>query len=500
MRRVLEMFLVVGLLLGGSNATQASTVQGEETYALAQRIEKMLRQPAFERAEIGMLVVRRSDGTELFAHDADHVFTPASNQKILTAAAALAHFGPTYRFPTLIYTDAPPDDAGEVETLVLYGNGDPSLTSEDYWRIAADLYRAGLRKVRGDLVLDDSAFDRVHWNPTWNGVSARAYFAPVSAINANYGAFAVAVRPGSAPGAPLRVSLDPPVSLFRVRNQGTSGLPSSRDSLAVIRQSGDDAEVVGVTGNLPVGGEVHTEYRSVVDPVRYAGAVFRMQLEAVGISVVGATRWGIVPPNAHRLAVFDGKSLAEIVRVFMKHSNNLMGEALVKALGRDATGEAGSWENGLPVLRDELAKLGLDLSLLRLVDGSGLSYQNQVSPRALVQVLRAADRSFRFGPEFYSALPIAGGDGTLKKRANGIAGAVRAKTGLLNQVSSLSGYATTHSGDELAFSIIVNGYRRSDYEVRGAIDRVISALVEEGAAPSLPMEIESSEPKTSSGS
>lgn len=479
--RVCELLLVAGLLLGGSGLARAATEQ-EADYAFAQRLEQMLRQPAFERAEIGMLVVRRSDGVELFAHAADRALTPASNQKILTAAAALAHFGPAHHFPTLIYSDAPPDDAGAVETLVVYGNGDPSLTSEDYWRIAADLHRSGLRTVRGDLVLDDSAFDRVHWNPTWNGVSARAYHAPVSAINANYGAFAVAVRPGSEPGVPLRVSLDPPVPLFRVRNQGTSGVEASRDSLAVIRQSEDDAEVIGVTGHLPVGSEPRMEYRSVEDPVRYAGAVFRMQLEAVGISVAGSTRWGIVPAGAHQLAVFDGKSLAEIVRVFMKHSNNLMGEALVKALGRDATGEAGSWENGLPVLRDELAKLGLDLSPLRLVDGSGLSYQNQVSPRALVQVLRAADHSFRFGPEFYSSLPIAGGDGTLKKRGNGIAGAVRAKTGLLNKVSSLSGYATLPSGEELVFSILVNGYRRGDYEVREAVDRVVAAMLEGDAS------------------
>lgn len=487
--RIFKVLCVSWLCLFVGATAFGEDAQGGEENALARQIEKMLRQPAFERAEIGMLVVRRSDGVEIFSHGADRTLTPASNQKILTAAAALAHFGPTHHFPTKVYSDVAPDDAGSVETLVLCGSGDPSLRSEDYWRIAADLYRAGLRTVRGDLVLDDSAFDRVHWNPTWNGVSARAYFAPVSAINANYGAFAVAVRPGSASGAPLRVSIDPPVPFLRVRNQGTSGEEASRDSLTVIRQSAEDAEVIGVTGNLPVGGETHIEYRSVVDPVRYAGAVFRMQLEAVGISVLGATRIGVVSPDAYELAVFEGKSLAEIVRVFMKHSNNLMGEALVKAMGRDATGEPGTWENGLPVLREELAKLGIDPEKLQLVDGSGLSYQNQVSPRALVQVLRAADHSFRFGPEFYSALPIAGGDGTLKRRTNGIAGEVRAKTGLLNKVSALSGFATTRSGDEVIFSILVNGYRYGDYEVRASIDRVIAALVGwSGAELSLPEE------------
>lgn len=481
LRRIFKVLCVSWLCLGTGAAAFGEFGENGETNALARQLEKMLRQPAFERAEIGMLVVRRSDGVELFAHNADRALTPASNQKLLTAAAALAHFGPTHHFPTVIYSDAAPDDAGAVETLVLCGSGDPSLRSEDYWRIAADLYRAGLRTVRGDLVLDDSAFDRVYWNPTWNGVSARAYFAPVSAINANYGAFAVAVRPGSMPGAPLRVSLDPPVPFLQVRNQGTSGEETSRDSLTVIRQSTDDAEVIGVTGNLPVGGEARIEYRSVVNPVRYAGAVFRMQLEAVGISVVGSTRIGVTPDSAYTLTVFEGKSLAEIVRVFMKHSNNLMGEALVKAMGRDATSEPGTWENGLSVLRDELSKLGVEPEKLLLADGSGLSYQNQVSPRALVQVLRAADRSFFFGPELYSSLPIAGGDGTLKKRANGIAGAVRAKTGLLNKVSSLSGFATTRTGDEVVFSILVNGYRYGDYEVRAAVDRVVAALVGWGA-------------------
>ncbi len=443
---------------------------------LRRALGKALEAKAFKKAKVGAVVLRRSDGEVLFERNAGLALTPASNQKLLTSAAALAHFGPTYHFPTAVYVDMAPDDSGSVETLFLRGTGDPSLVAEDYWRLAADLYRKGLREVRGELVLDDSAFDRMYWNPNWRGISARAYHAPVSALNANYGSFSVTVRPDFERGNILSVSIDPPLDMFTLRNQGRSGKPAGRTSLSVIRQRGGDTEVVGVTGRLPAGGDERTFYRSVADPVRYAGEVFRMQLEAVGIRVVGENRVGVVPEEAEEFLVFEGKSLAEIVRLFMKYSNNLMGEALVKAMGNHATGDPGSWENGLPVLKQELAGLGLDVGEFNVVDGSGLSYENRVAPRTLAQLLRIADRSFKFGPEFQAALPIAGADGTLQRRAVNATGFIRAKTGLLNQVSALSGYATTQEGEQLVFSIIVNGHRRGDGEIMYAIDRFATAM------------------------
>jgi D-alanyl-D-alanine carboxypeptidase/D-alanyl-D-alanine-endopeptidase (penicillin-binding protein 4) len=167
--------------------------------------------------------VGRDDGRELYARNPDQALIPASNLKLLTAAAALEAFGPTHRFTTEVLTDRAPDAEGAVARLILRGGGDPALTSEDLWRLAADVRRAGELRVSEGLLLDDGAFDRERWHPSWGAVSARAYHAPISALTVNYGALGVTLIPGAAPGDPVRVMVDPPVPFFRVTNRATTG-------------------------------------------------------------------------------------------------------------------------------------------------------------------------------------------------------------------------------------------------------------------------------------
>lgn len=449
---------------------------------LASRLEAALGVRALRGAQTAALVVSRQGGEVIYARDPGRLLVPASNQKVFTALAALATFGPTHRFRTEVFAPGPPDAEGGVPLLAIRGGGDPALTSEDAWRLAADLRRLGLRRVRGDLVLDDSAFDAQRWHPGWGPVSARAYHAPVGALNVNYGAFAAAVTPGARHGDPARVFLDPPVAFLRLSNRAVTGPPRSPRTLAVEREPAGDAQIVHVSGSLPVDSEPRIVHRSVLDPARYAGSVIRMQLEAVGIAVDGITRTGPVPPAAELLHAFEGKPLGEIVRLFVKFSNNTIAESLVKAMGAHESGGVGSWANGMQALARRLEELGLDTTGLRLVDGSGLSYENRVTPRALVDALRIADRSFRFGPELAAALPIGAGDGTLEKRAEEAGAAVRAKTGLLTRVTGLSGYARLADGSDVVFSVLSNGYRSDAERAMAALDGFVEALVSGGSA------------------
>lgn len=460
--------LVLGLFLAPPGAS------GEAS--LETRLDAALRHRGLRGARIGVLVVGRDDGRLVYARDPDRARVPASNQKILTALAALQAFGPAHRFTTEIYSDAPLDGEGGVSLLAIRGGGDPALTSEDLWRLAADLRRMGLREVRGDLLLDDSAFDGEHWHPGWGRISSRAYHAPVGALSVNYGAFAVRVEGGARAGEPVRVAIDPPVSFFRLSNRARTGPPGSRRTLVIDREPAEAFEHVIVSGRVPAAREPKIYHRSVLDAARYAGAVFRMQLEANGIAVTGATRVGPVPAGATRLLAFEGKALAEVVRLFVKFSNNAIAEGLVKAMGaRRADGPA-TWQDGLAAMRAELVTLGLSVAPLTIADGSGLSYENRVSPRSLVEALRLGHRSFRFGPEFVAALPIAASDGTLEERAEGAALGVRAKTGLLTRVTGLSGYA--HRGDGvLVFSVLVNGFRGSAEAAMDGVDGFVAALV-----------------------
>jgi len=444
---------------------------------LPARLDAALAAPALRGARVAALVVD-AGGRPVYERTPDRALIPASNMKVLTALAALHVFGPTHHFATELFSEAPPTADGAVGTLWLRGSGDPSLTSEDYWRLAADLRRLGVTRVEGDLVLDDSAFDGQRWHPSWGRPGSRAYHAPVGALTVNYGAFAVSVAPGASPGDPLHAVVDPPLAYLPLTLRGSTGAPRARTTLVVDRRAGAGEEQVVVSGVLPAGAGSRTHQRSVLDPARYAGAALRSQLAGLGIEVAGDTRVGYVPESAVSLLAFDGPPLSEVVRLFMKYSNNQIGEALLKTLGARATGRPGSWPAGAAALREELAALGLPLDGLVVVDGSGLSYENRVTPRLLVAALRTASQAFAYGPEFTASLPIAAADGTLAERAAGAPSRVRAKTGLLTRVTGLSGYALRPDGERVVFSVLVNGFRASAESAMDALDRFAEALAE----------------------
>jgi D-alanyl-D-alanine carboxypeptidase/D-alanyl-D-alanine-endopeptidase (penicillin-binding protein 4) len=219
----------------------------------------------------------------------------------------------------------------------------------------------------------------------------------------------------------------------------------------------------------------------VADPLGYAGAVLRMQLEANGVRVVGATKRGAAGPGTSLLLEFEGLPLQEIAQLFLKYSNNFIAECLVKwlALGPAPAADAppAGWAAGTRALEARLAALGVPLAGATLVDGSGLSRANRVSARMLVEALRRGEASFVAGPELLAALPIAALDGTLARRAAAARARVRAKTGSLDGVTSLAGFARTEGGRDLVFAVLVNGYRNGDRAAADAMDGVAAALV-----------------------
>lgn len=444
--------------------------------ALEQRLAAVLEGPLLRGARIGALVVARDDGRVLFTHGADEPLIPASNQKLLTSLAALAAFGPSHRFETTVLADRLPDAQGVVGSLHVRGGGDPALGTEDWWRIATALHAAGLRRVAGDLVLDDSLFDAERWHPAWGAVTSRGYYGPVGALNANFGAFAVEASPGAVPGAPARVSLDPPIPWLRLVAHATTGTGVAY-AIEATREATADGEIVRVTGRTPAAGAAARITRSVSDPARYAGELLRWQLAAQGVPVAGAVRRGAAPAGAPVLVAHPGRTLAEIVRLLNKASHNPVAESLVKSLDVRAHGAPGGWAGGVEALAAELRALGLDLEGARIADGSGLARENRATPRLLVDGLRLADRSFGFGPELATSLPISATDGTLRERGRAIAGHVRAKTGFLSGVAALSGYASLAGGEGAVFSILVNGAPAGDMAAIVGVDAFAAALV-----------------------
>ncbi len=472
---------VAGVLACALSAALSAQAERSPDAAWLARIEAASRARGFQGGAQTMLVVERATGAVLFAKNPDRALTPASTQKVLTALAALEAFGAGHQFTTEVLVPSPLSATGGVASLAVRG-ADPAMTGEQWWRLANDLRSLGLSEIAGDVLLDDSLLDAERWHPSWQPVSARAYHAPIGGMSANYGAFRVVVIPGSSVGTPARVQIDPPLSYFPLASSVRTGRPGSGASLTVerTRDASGTGERVSVGGTIALGADRVEVWRSVIDPTAYAAAVFRQQLEAAGIRIGGKVKAGLPPADAIVLYEFEGLPLRTTADLLLKYSNNFIAETLLKHLGRLDTGAPGSWTNGAAAMRARLAALGLPLDGCVLVDGSGLSRDDRVSARLLVGALLRADQSFAIGPDLLAGLPIAAEDGTLRKRAAGARGLVRAKTGTLDGVTALAGWARTERGREMVFAVISNGHRHGDVEAIDAIDAFAAAIVNDG--------------------
>lgn len=480
MRRALISLMAAASVGLGAAGVRAA---GEADASWLARLRSAANARGFQGGAQTMLVVDRATGAELFAKNPERALAPASTMKLLTALAALEAFGPAYQFTTEVLAPGEPDSRGVVASLAIRG-ADPAMTGEQWWRLASDLRALGVQEIAGDVLLDDSQLDAERWHPSWQPVSARAYHAPIGALSANYGAFRVVVSPGLDVGRPARVQVDPPLAYFPLASNVQTGRPGTGASLTVERALDPNGagERVHVRGVIALGADRVEVWRSVLDPTAYAAAVFRQQLESAGIRVAGRVMAGSAPPDSKVLYAFEGLPLRTTADLLLKYSNNFIAESLLKNLGRLDTGAPGSWANGAAALRARLGGLGLPLDGSALVDGSGLSREDRVSARLLVAALQKADQTFAIGPDLLAGLPIAGEDGTLRKRADGARGLVRAKTGTLDGVTSLAGWARTAGGRELLFALISNGHRHGDVEAIAAADSFAAALVSDAAS------------------
>ncbi len=460
---------IVLVVLGGAAALAAA--QSRDA------LRSFLSSPSLRGARVGLLVADLETGEPVAGHEVDRALVPASNQKLLVASAALAHWGPTHRFETPVYRDGRLSGDGVLEgALWIEGRGDPGLVSERMWKLAEEIRLHGVREVRGALGIDATYFDEVAMHPDWGPASSRAYQAPISAFAANYSAFRVDVSGSASAGRPVRVDVAPAIPYLRTRAEAKTIARTHQLFLDVRRLPDGSGEYVRVSGAFPLGLARQTYWRSVSMPTRYAASVLRAQLEAQGVRVTGGTIVGPRPPSAVELLRFEGGSVSEHVRLLNKHSNNFVAEQLTKMLGAERYGAPGTWEKGARALVDHLAELGLSDPSTIVRDGSGLSVRNRLSPRILIGILRAAGQRFDTGAEFLASLPLAGLDGTLSDRMVQSEVVVRAKTGHLHRVASLSGVVSDASGRRLAFAVLVNGANGGARAVDRAIDDFVSGL------------------------
>jgi len=394
---------------------------------------------------VGVAIHDTKTGKEIYSYKSKQSLNPASTMKVLTSVVSLKHLGGSYTYRTAFTTDS--YSKGVIHNLYIKGVGDPSIVEERLWRIAKDLAVRGVKKISGDIIIDNSFFDSFSFSGK-EGSNARAYNASISPFAINFNSFSVVAKNH---GSSLSVKVDPPTKYFSLK----STIKGSGNSIGIDRSYQDGKEKVKAGGGVS---HEKVKYANVVNPVEYAGSTLSWLLSQVGIEFTGETKGGIAK-GKKRLLVDKSKPLSLIIRGLNKYSNNFTAEMILKTLASIKGGKPGSTHKGLVILDKYLKRLGVNPAEYSIHNGSGLSRKNRLSANMLNQVLLSAHKNIRIRSDFISSLSIAGTDGTLKTRFKSAAlkGNVKAKTGTLHDVSALSGYIETQGKKLLAFTILVNG-------------------------------------------
>ncbi len=455
----------------------------------------------------GVVVRDLQTGETLYWREAERMLIPASNMKLLVTAAALHLLGPEYRFRTRVWAQGRCLPDGTLEgNLILQGLGDATLEWRDLQALAQRVRAAGIQRVQGYLLYDDSWLDAERYGFGWSsGDEPYGYQAQMSALCAERNAVRLYARPAPKVGDPALIRIEPAsatdyvelVNLSRTVPQGTRDAALEATRTRARNQ-------IRVSGRIAQGAEeVMLGRFSVENPSHYAAHLFRKALQEAGVSVAKGTAPNMIPlppsgaeiPARPTSAASTGEArtgaqavwllaehrsppLQEVVALINKPSDNLLTEITLKVMGKEHRGE-GTTQAGIQVVRAFLQQAGLELGAAHMVDGSGLSRINGVSPENLVRLLEFMHRS-PHAEVFRASLPVYGVDGTLRNRLRGtpVQGNGFAKTGSLNRVSSLSGYLRTRSGRYLAFAVVMNAYNAAGADARALQDRLIQLLWE----------------------
>ncbi len=484
-------------------------------------IAQILSDPDVARGFWGIEAVSLDSGKTVFEFNQDKFFTPASNTKLFTTAAVLGLIGPDYRFKTTVETVGALDKYGRLNSdLVIVGRGDPNLSGRTLpynlhterkvppiqvlQDLADQLVQKGLKYIDGDVVADDSYYVFERYGEGWSQDDlVWEWGAPVSALTINDNVIFVNIMPADRPGERAFLSITPFAEYYRVDNRVTT-TPQGTGPRKIYINREPGSNQLTFWGTIPQDDAGAGEALAIDDPADFTAKLFRELLEARGVVIYGRARTrhtelasmqtfsvtslasGGGGDSATRtpaplvLASYQSQPVAQDLRVINKVSQNLHAELMLRLLGKEK-GTSGSIQGGLEVLRSFLTNAGLKPDEFVFYDGSGLSRENLVTPEAVVSLLRYA-RQQPWAKMYEDTLPLGGVDGSLSDRFKNLpAGTVvHGKTGSLNHVNSLSGYATTQKGDHIAFCIMGNNHNLPAKKALDTIDHILDTLVEDG--------------------
>ncbi|MEO1576393.1 MAG: D-alanyl-D-alanine carboxypeptidase/D-alanyl-D-alanine-endopeptidase, partial [Pseudomonadota bacterium] len=439
------------LALAADGPAGASGFADRVDTALAGRLLGALDSAKVPREAASLVVKRLGDAEPLVALNAQTPRNPASVTKMLTTFAALDTLGPGYRWRTEAFTNARPDDLGRVETLYVRGNGNPFWVTDEFNAFVRGLHSRGVQQITGELILDRSYYDLPPGDPgAFDDEPHRVYNVLPTPLTLNFNSLALLLVPNVAAHR-LDVQVDPPVTTLGLdvdvllkrracerRNLDLS-LNVNVDDTGYTRAS--------LTGEFPNRCRAYEIVRALLDPTDQLVGAFESSFDALGGDWSGGYRDGVVPENA--VAIFEqpSRTLGEIARSMNKFSNNVMARQIFLTLGAEAGEAPATLLKARAALHASLQNNGVSTTDLHVDNGAGLSRDTRVTARTLVELLEAA-WAHRYGPEFFSAMPVPGVDGTLAVRfpEENLAGQAHVKTGTLDHVIGLAGLVQAGDG------------------------------------------------------
>lgn len=465
----------------------------------AARVDTLVDAATANKGDWGLLIVDAQTGETIYQKNADGYFVPASNMKLFTTALALAKLGPDFKFHTTLETRGSISPDGTLSgDVVLVGRGDPNLSNRKFPYelkeefdgppekalddLAAALVARGVREVSGDVIGDDSFFPRERYPNGWEiDDMVWEYGAAISAIVVDDNTVMLTLTPGEKAGDPVYAVVAPLTSDFSLENDVNTSAAELKSDLTLTREPG--ANLVVVRGTLPAKSAPRKLVLAIEEPAQQAASLLAASLAARGMKLDGKVRsvHSADADSTLRTVLADHVSvpLGDSVKLINKISQNLHAEMLLRTVAR----QNGPWstpEDLLKVPQDFYAAAGIAPDDVIQTDGSGLSRHDLVTPRAVVTLLKYAQTQAWFGP-YFGSLPVAGVDGSLQDRMKGTvaAGRIHAKTGSVEHVRALSGFADLPDGGRLIFSFLSNNEGGKNHGAVDALNGLCVAMIEE---------------------
>lgn len=434
---------------------------------------------------MGIVVVDLNTGESLYQKNANKPFVPASNMKLFSDAAALIALGPDYRFKTQLTTDATALEQGYLKgSLYIHIPGDPSFAQEHLQTLLAPLTAWGVNRIQGNIVLVSNNSGVSPYAPGRATSDFRySYGAPVAPIVFNENRLTVTVNPGYSVGQPAFIELSDPNASQFLNNQVKTAASSSHCGVDFNMDKDNHLTVRGCVG---IGQWAVQQRIAILNPLRYTEDSIKAQLARLNIKLDGQVILGNAPPSSLLLSSHQSKPISQIMADTLKPSDNLYADSLFLHTAAKLHGSPQNWEQAHFTIKNFLQQqTGINLQSAVLKDGSGLSRQDLLTAQQTIDLLRFLHARFPLAYEYIAALPVAGHDGTLQRRFRKPfeQGLLRAKTGTMTGVISLSGYLYTANAHTLAFAIFINRTPKTRPEVawryRSLVDSLCDFLLQQ---------------------